>query len=560
MPITIPIQIETETASKETKEWVQQQNKELELKVDLDPSEAKQGLKEIGDSASRTAHAVEGIQLADVMEKAVGHIGDVKDILQKTGVALLGFSEQTVEMIGTVGDLAEKGAALGSAFGPWGAAIGGVTGALVGYVTATEDATEATKKLAVAERERREQIARDKKAVLDATTATIEERAANLQRAAEIAISGDEFGVAGKSLEQLTDRWLDNAEAMKKTKAAIDSTVLTISELKAAGTLDDAAIKARNEELERYTGFLAEEQREQKAITATMGGLTAGTKDNTDSLKAHTAAVKEDAESVSAWLAKTLAAKDESAPRRELERQAGERTVGDTAPHLVGARNRDDNKALGNPTITPEQAAATQAAYDESIQMYASYVSAFTAIGGELTAQLEANIAAGNGLFTGMGIAAEHGVSQVLKALGKMWAAQAIGEIASGIAAIANPAAAALKGETAAGHFLAAAKFGAAAVAAGIGGAVLGGDSTRRGNEAEDKQSGGAGGGSNTGAGSRFSDPGPREQSPIIVYLGGGPGSTNILTATGEEAKAQGGAIVQDMLDANGNAGPKLKR
>jgi hypothetical protein len=68
-----------------------------------------------------------------VLENIVDKFGDLKDIFEKTGTALFGLSEETVEAGVRIGDLAEKGASLGAVFGPLGAAIGLVAGGVLGY-------------------------------------------------------------------------------------------------------------------------------------------------------------------------------------------------------------------------------------------------------------------------------------------------------------------------------------------------------------------------------------------------------------------------------------------
>lgn len=103
------------------------------------------GLQELTAAARRTSDATEGIADHLMLGDAVDSIGDVKDILEKTGVAILGMSQEAVDAAVKVGDLAEKGASLGKNFGPWGALIGAVGGALVGAFA--NGAAEAAAKL-----------------------------------------------------------------------------------------------------------------------------------------------------------------------------------------------------------------------------------------------------------------------------------------------------------------------------------------------------------------------------------------------------------------------------
>jgi hypothetical protein len=180
------------------------------------------------------------------------------------------------------------------------------------------------------------------------------------------------------------------------------------------------------------------------------------------------------------------------------------------------------------------------------------YVGMVTGSLSAFTGALEQNIAAGEAALSGMGIAAEQAVAQVLRALSREWATKAIAELAAGWALLGTPAA-----PMAATHFKSAALYGAAAAASGVGGAALAGDAGRRGRERDEAGGGGSGGG--FGAGVSAADAGPTEQAPVIVYLGGGPGSTTINTGTGEESEARAGRIVERLLGAARRGGPTLR-
>ena len=110
----------------------------------------------------------------------------------------------------------------------------------------------------------------------------------------------------------------------------------------------------------------------------------------------------------------------------------------------------------------------------------------------------------------------------------------------------------------AAGHFAASAEYGVAAVAAGIGGAVLGGLSQRgAGDSGGDSSNGystnptGYSSGGSMG-GSHF-DPGPSTLAPMVFNFNGP------ILADGEEAKARIGGFVRDALEAAENGGPRLR-
>jgi len=103
---------------------------------------------EMQDLGAAGQAASEGIGML-VLNETVDKFGDLKDIFEKTGEKLFGLSEQTVEYGVLIGDVAEKGASIGAAFGPIGAGIGLVAGGILGGFTAAADAAkkveEATK-------------------------------------------------------------------------------------------------------------------------------------------------------------------------------------------------------------------------------------------------------------------------------------------------------------------------------------------------------------------------------------------------------------------------------
>jgi hypothetical protein len=53
---------------------------------------------------------------------------------------------------------------------------------------------------------------------------------------------------------------------------------------------------------------------------------------------------------------------------------------------------------------------------------------------------------------------------------------------------------------------------------------------------------------------------GPNQLAPVIIYLGGAPGSTTIHAGSGEEAKANAGAWVNEVAQAAKNAGPTIRK
>lgn len=102
----------------------------------------KDQLQQVGGASDQAAEGIGQLVLNETVDK----FGDLKDIFEKTGVALGGLSQEAVDAAVKVADLAEKGALVGAAFGPMGAAIGLVAGGILGMFNAS--AEEAAKKSA----------------------------------------------------------------------------------------------------------------------------------------------------------------------------------------------------------------------------------------------------------------------------------------------------------------------------------------------------------------------------------------------------------------------------
>jgi len=202
--------------------------------------------------------------------------------------------------------------------------------------------------------------------------------------------------------------------------------------------------------------------------------------------------------------------------------------TGDTAPELMGPASQeleDFSLAFDMDAVAQQR----QEEYDKAVAQYEDYASMMLSITSELTSQIEENIAQGNGVFEGMGAAAEAGVASVLKQLSKMWGAKAIGELAEGLAALASP----ITAPTAGAHFASAAAFGAAAAATGFGGAVLAGDARRRGSQGapDSAPASGLGG-----------DSGTRQLAPIVINF------QSTVPPTEREAQ-EAAAKVSSLLD-----------
>lgn len=201
-------------------------------------SKVEDKVEDIKEAAQRAAKASEGLLNLEKIKTGVGAMGDLKDIFEKSGAALFGFSKQTTDAIVMTGDLAEKGAAVGESFGPMGALIGGVTGALMGYITSTKQAAEAARQLAAAEKVKRQELA-----------LSVGGAAGALQSFA-LDVGVDVFGLSGKSIEALEAREEKLQGILKQEgEFALDAAKKydALSKSQTASAKDLAAAKSANE-------------------------------------------------------------------------------------------------------------------------------------------------------------------------------------------------------------------------------------------------------------------------------------------------------------------------
>ena len=556
-----PIDVQTEDADKEIKEWVAKTTEQLKLEAEVDPSEATAGLRAVQDGIARTASAAERLDVALGLERAVGKFGDLKDIIEKTGVSVFGLSESTVSAASAALDMSQKFASFGSMLGPIGLGVGAVVGGLVGYISKTNEATTAVKELTAAQKAHQEQLKLD--AILFDKAATLAEKFGNLVKASGEALGTEEAALYSLSIGDLTDKISGVGEEIQNLIASGESSKQTLDELTASANANAEAIAEEEERLALYTRLLGESITKKNQAQKALDLLT-------KEVKSNTAAKKADAE-VDAFALKLLedqqkaikAAIDQEAEWAEASDKFGAMvTASDekwAAEQLKIAEQLAKEeaalqKAMQAETqrIADETATLQEQALAESVAQYEQYASIVAGIFGELSNQFEENIANNRGIFEGMGAAAEKGVGQALKALGKLWGAKAIGELAEGIAALTNPVTAA----KAPGHFLAAAKYGAASIAAGVGGAALSGDASRRSGGGDDG-GGSSGGGSTSGTGNpQLTDPGPTQHPTLYVTIA----PNGIVMGDGEDSRARVGAMVTDALDAYYAAGPSLKR
>lgn len=210
-------------------------------------------LADIADAARESADASSSMLDLEKLKTGIDAMDDLKDIFEKSAVALFGFSKETTDAVVLTADLAKKGAAVGESFGPMGALIGGAAGALIGYATASREAAAAAKAQAQAEREKNEQI---RLGVLDVSTA--------LHSLASSA-GYDEFGLAGKSFGELTKGAGYAKLSLATVAREANTAALAYDELVKSGSASDKQLAEAKAELYVLTSHYERAKKEQAA-------------------------------------------------------------------------------------------------------------------------------------------------------------------------------------------------------------------------------------------------------------------------------------------------------
>jgi hypothetical protein len=174
-----------------------------------------------------------------VLNETVDKFGDLKDIFEKSAGALFGLSEEAVDATVRVADLAEKGAMVGAAFGPMGAAIGLVAGGALGALV--ESLTASSKQA--------EEAA--------AAAAEYEQRVARLSIAASVAVSQEELNAA---LEEGRKAAEANAGAVKILTDAQAAEQKRVEEVQAKIASYKAELESLNKTRTEELSLLQEEE------------------------------------------------------------------------------------------------------------------------------------------------------------------------------------------------------------------------------------------------------------------------------------------------------------
>ena len=569
---------------------VNYQTEDADAKINATQSKLADNYKKLGDIAEK-ALKIENLKDA---------FGGVKDSVEVL-TPLLGDTGAKVQKVSdSAFKLGQAGADIGSLWGPLGTLIGGALGAaggaIVGYITDTSDAEEATRRL----------------------TEQIEAEAVSLdylyeQWARAEAIKAGAFDVA--------DGWTKLSEAIDATVHKQDLSVLSTEEvnkkLKEQGKLlDDGQAtlqkKAREaEQIETEAQRLRERVAKDKTEQYEIDGLLSvqeeklkKAKEELNTTTEHAATYLEryielQAESDKRAAASTSEAKKSAAEKERLSkdaiRQAEEeakaladldkrvwashqkyledkaRAEAETADNIAKLQQKaaedvakaEQERIAARDKKLQEEADASYKKWKENqdrmlsdIEETTSQINAvmapFADVLGKSFDLIAENIAKGEKPLKGFGGALRGYIADVLQAYAKKWGAQAIGELAEGIAWSVSP----IPGgrDIAAGHFASAAAFGLAAAAAGGAGLIAGRNTQVPAPASEGDGGGGAGSySSNPSLGSSDKGGSYTPGGNINVYMGGAPGSTTLYADdASDRATAPIGRRLKGIIGSHG--------
>jgi hypothetical protein len=199
--------------------------------------------------------------------------------------------------------------------------------------------------------------------------------------------------------------------------------------------------------------------------------------------------------------------------------------------------------------VRDQEAAADQQRFDSMAaftEIYKQRLQPLADIAGDVFGQITDNIEAGNKAWGSLGPAVRKATGEALKALGKRWGIEALGELAASLSALAWGN---LKG--AGEHGASAALYTAGAIAAGVGGAAL----SRGGASAGLGSNPGAGGGGSPSLG-RSASQSSQPAAPIVIDMRNAVFPTSNLS----DAQRFGEAIAQSLGGARAAGLPNSRQ
>ncbi len=515
--------------------------------------------KKAGDAASKSFDLQK-------INAAIGALGAFKEVWNGVATSVLDFKEATAQSVSSAIDASAKAAQLGAAFGPLGTSIAAATGylsELVGQLKAfSKEHPETAKKIqelttgkegsflqgSAAARGFGLALSAIAKGDLPDTKKAAQELGYAIQvdlinkmkqlrkEAEEAEAKARDFAIANKTYEDPTmlseqDK-IDLNQRQYKLKLRDDEAAVTIAKAKKAG-------QTAAEEFVNELTALIQEQQDMYAHFAAADAEYAQKK------KKEAATLASDLERIQAEARETQTQNEEARLKSVADRLAFEAAE---SKRLYDLKKSLEEEDLANAQEVLEKRTQQLQAYGAVAQ------EVFSAIG----AQLEKNIAEEEKLTKGLGIAIEAATGSVLKGLGRQFVVKGLGEVAEGIAASASV----ILAPTAPGHFAAAAAYGIAAGAAGVGGVLLSGDAGRRTNdiaEAEAAAASGSSGGSSSGGGASSGGTATAtELAGINLFLA--PGGT-VVFPSDPRGMSQFGRFTQGaQASANKANTPKINR
>jgi hypothetical protein len=475
-------------------------------------------------------------------------IGGAKVVVDQLGTSVFGLSEKTATAASKSLELAGAGAQVGAMFGPWGAAIGGVVGGLLGLVKASNEAAISMKALGEAGKRALEEARGQLELMTVLTDATKTIKDFN-EQLASIYATGKEKGLS--ELQGEFKAAEDAAQEAAQTYKVYKDNLEEVAKTHKAGTFE-------REQAEKQ---LAEAQEAAQAALGRFAAAAVAKTTKEKELAAERAAEEKKWADASDAYGKLLQSEQEAREKAhaekviEIARQMYEAEVSfQQNAHLTWLGLQQKEIALREQEAAREKSRMDAAVADANAatQQFMGKVAPATQLAGALFGQMADNVAKNERAFAGLGKTTLATLSDIMNTYARQWAFKAGEAAAAGWFSLGNPLTVAF----AAPNFKAALLYGGLAAAAGIGGIALGkGSAVESGGSGAPSSAPSGGGGSGPGA---PRDPGPTTL-PTINYYAGPQHGTAIFAGTGASADAAAGRELRRLTQAAERSGPQLR-